>query len=44
MTELERWEKEAQKNKELKKQLSLINKTELEEAFSGNLSFGTGGM
>lgn len=44
MTELERWEKEAQKNKELKKQLSLISKTELEEAFSGNLSFGTGGM
>lgn len=44
MTELEKWLKEAETNKELNKGLSSQSKKEREEAFSDALSFGTGGI
>ncbi|MCR5741882.1 MAG: phospho-sugar mutase [Gammaproteobacteria bacterium] len=44
MSELERWLERAKEDKELKKQLDSQSKEEREDAFSGNLAFGTGGM
>ena len=44
MTNYELWEKQALKDKELMKGLKAQSKTEKEEAFACDLTFGTGGM
>ena len=44
MMNIEPWEKQAEKDKNLKKALRSMNKKELEDAFSCDLTFGTGGM
>jgi len=44
MTELERWLEESKGNSELQKLFKKMTKEEIDEAFSSNISFGTGGM
>lgn len=44
MTNLEKWQNEALKNKELSAELKKLSKDELIDAFKENISFGTGGM
>ena len=44
MVDYELWLKEAENNPELKKELKAYKKSELEDAFSAHITFGTGGM
>ena len=44
MTNLEKWESYRLNDLEIDKALKRMNKKEIEDAFSGDLSFGTGGM
>lgn len=44
MTEYERWKAQSLNDKELKNELDKQSREEREDAFNGNLAFGTGGM